>query len=190
MMNFMSAFSFRPYPITHRACTRIRGSRTTWIPSRIVGVRKRVGRLVLALGFAALTMPLYAANLVVEDAWTRSTAPLQPVAGAYMKLTSDTNATLVGVSSPVAGRVEVHMMKLQDGVMFMRPVEALSLPKGQTIELKPGGYHIMLMDLKEPFRVGDIVPLTLKIMAGNRIQTVNVRATVRDLMANRVERPR
>ncbi len=148
-----------------------------------------MGGLILALGLATLTAPLYAASVTVEDAWTRATAPLQPVAGAYMKLTSDTNAALVGASSPVAGRVEVHMMKMQDGMMFMRAVETLALPKGQTIELKPGSYHLMLMELKQPFRVGDTVPLTLKIMVDNKIQTVEFKATVLDLMGNRFERP-
>ncbi len=142
-----------------------------------------MGRLILTLGLAALTLPLHAASLIVEDAWTRSTAPLQPVAGAFMKLTSDTNAVLVGASSPVAGRVEVHMMRMQDGVMFMRPVKSLFLPKGQTIELKPGGYHIMLMDLKQPFKVGETVPLILKIRADNKVRTVSVKAEVRDMMA-------
>jgi len=141
-----------------------------------------MGRLILTLGLAALALPLYAASLIVEDAWTRSTAPLQPVAGAFMKLTSDTNAALVGASSPAAGRVEVHMMSMHDGVMFMRPVESLLLPKGQTIELKPGGYHIMLMDLKQPFKVGETVPLILKIRADNKVRTVSVKAEVRDLM--------
>jgi copper(I)-binding protein len=141
-----------------------------------------MGRLILALGLAALALPLYAASVIVEDAWTRSTAPLQPVAGAFMKLTSDTNAALVGASSPAAGRVEVHMMRMQDGVMFMRPVKSLFLPKGQAIELKPGGYHIMLMDLKQPFKVGETVPLILKIRAGNKVQTVNVEAEVRDML--------
>lgn len=148
-----------------------------------------MGGLILALGLSALTAPLYAASVTVEEAWTRATAPLQPVAGAYMKLTSDTNAALVGASSPIAGRVEVHMMKMQDGMMFMRAVETLALPKGQTIELKPGSYHLMLMELKKPFRVGDTVPLTLKIMVDNKIQTVEFKATVLDLMGNRFERP-
>jgi copper(I)-binding protein len=141
-----------------------------------------MGRLILALGLAALFLPLHAANLVVEDAWIRSTAPLQPVAGAFMKLTSDTNATLVGASSPAAGKVEVHMMRMQDGVMFMRPVKKLSLPKGQTIELKPGGYHIMLMNIKQAFKAGETVPLVLKIRSENKIQTVSVKAEVRDMM--------
>ena len=146
-----------------------------------------MGRLILALGLTILGLPLHAADVLVEDAWTRSTAPLQPVAGAYMKLTSDTNALLVGVTSPLADKVEVHMMRMQEGVMFMRPVDSLYLPKGQTVELKPGGYHIMMMNLKQPFKVGDSIPLTLKILADSRIQTVEVRAAVLDLMGNRVE---
>jgi copper(I)-binding protein len=141
-----------------------------------------MGRLILTLGLAALALPLHAASLIVEDAWTKSTAPLQPVAGIFMKLTSDTDAALVGASSPVAGRVEVHRMSMQDGVMSMRQIKSLLLPKGQTIELKPGGYHIMLMDLKQPFKVGETVPLILKIRADNKVRKVNVKAEVRDMM--------
>ena len=57
---------------------------------------------------------------------------------------------LVGVSTPVAGAAEVHEMKMEGDVMRMRAVAKLDLPAGQTVELKPGGYHVMLMDLKQP----------------------------------------
>jgi hypothetical protein len=139
-------------------------------------------RLILSIIATLVALPLYAANLKVEDAWARATAPGQPVGGAFMKLTSDTNAQLVGASSPVAGMVQVHMMKMQDGVMIMREMKSLPLPKGKTVELAPGGYHIMLMELKQPLKAGEHVPITLKVKAGKKIQNVEVNAEVHDMM--------
>lgn len=139
-------------------------------------------RLILSIIATVVALPLYAANLKVEDAWARATAPGQPVGGAFMKLTSDTNAQLVGASSPVAGRVQVHMMKMQDGVMIMREMKSLPLPKGKTVELAPGGYHIMLMELKQPLKAGEHVPITLKVKADKKIQNVEVNAEVHDMM--------
>jgi copper(I)-binding protein len=139
-------------------------------------------RLILSIIATLVALPLYAANLKVEDAWARATAPGQPVGGAFMKLTSDTNAQLVGASSPVAGMVQVHMMKMQDGVMIMREMKSLPLPKGKTVELAPGGYHIMLMELKQPLKAGEHVPITLKVKAGKKIQDVEVNAEVHDMM--------
>lgn len=143
-----------------------------------------MNRLILSIIATVVALPLYAANLKVENAWARATAPGQPVGGAFMKLTSDTNAQLVGASSPVAGRVQVHMMKMQDGVMIMREVKSLSLPKGKTVELAPGGYHIMLMELKQPLKAGEHVPITLKVKAGKKIQSVEVSAEVHDMMGS------
>jgi periplasmic copper chaperone A len=139
-------------------------------------------RLILSIIATVVALPLYAANLKVEDAWARATAPGQPVGGAFMKLTSDTNAQLVGASSPVAGRVQVHMMKMQDGVMIMREMKSLPLPKGKTVELAPGGYHIMLMELKQPLKAGEHVPITLKVKAGKKTHNVEVNAEVHDMM--------
>ena len=141
-----------------------------------------MNRLILSIIATVVALPLYAANFKVEDAWVRATAPGQPVGGAFMKLTSDTNAQLVGASSPVAGMVQVHMMKMQDGVMIMREMKSLPLPKGKTVELAPGGYHIMLMELKQPLKAGEHVPITLKVKAGKKIQNVEVNAEVHDMM--------
>ena len=141
-----------------------------------------MNRLILSIIATVVALPLCAANLKVEDAWARATAPGQPVGGAFMKLTSDTNAQLVGASSPVAGMVQVHMMKMQDGVMIMREMKSLPLPKGKTVELAPGGYHIMLMELKQPLKAGEHVPITLKVKAGKKIRNVEVNAEVHDMM--------
>jgi copper(I)-binding protein len=97
----------------------------------------------------------------VEGAWVRSAVPGQQGTGAFMKLTAAQAMQLVGVATPVAGTAEVHEMKMDGDVMRMRAVPKLDLPAGRTVELKPGGYHVMLMDLKQPLTPGSTVPLTL-----------------------------
>lgn len=105
---------------------------------------------------------LYAQTVDVKDAWVRSTVPGQKGSGAFMKLTAKNGARLVGASSPVAGIAEVHEMKMEGDVMTMRALPVLDLPAGKTVELKPGGYHLMLMDLKQPLPKDSTVPLTLR----------------------------
>jgi hypothetical protein len=89
--------------------------------------------------------------------------PGQSVAAGYMKLRSSEPATLVGIHTPLAPAAEVHEMSMQGGVMKMRPINRLSLPAGRVVELKPGGYHLMLMNVTKPLKTGDKVPLKLII---------------------------
>lgn len=105
---------------------------------------------------------LYAQTVEVKDAWVRTSVQGQKATGAFMKITAKDSVRLVGVSTPVAGVAEVHEMKLEGDVMKMRAVpEGLELPAGKTVALKPGGYHVMLMDLKAPLTKNSTVPLTL-----------------------------
>lgn len=115
---------------------------------------------VLALALLAGTTQ---AQTTVVDAWARGTVPQQPGTGAFMRITSAQGARLVGVSSPVAGIAEIHEMKMVDGVMKMGAIPALELPAGQAVELKPGGYHLMLMGLKQQLKGGQTLPLTLTV---------------------------
>ena len=101
------------------------------------------------------------AKVEVKDAWVRSTVPGQKGTGAFMKITAKDGSRLVGVSSPVAGVGEVHEMKMEGDVMKMRALPSLDLPAGKVVELKSGGYHVMLMDLKQPLVKDSKVPLTL-----------------------------
>ena len=101
------------------------------------------------------------ASVKVEGAWARATVQGQKGTGAFMKLTAPEGAKLVGASSPAAGVAEVHEMKMDGDVMKMRAIPALDLPAGKTVELKPGGYHVMLLDLKAPLARDTAVPLTL-----------------------------
>lgn len=98
----------------------------------------------------------------VQNAWARATVKGQMATGAFMTLTADHGARLVGASSPAAGVVQVHEMKMEAGVMKMAEVKGgLDLPAGKSVELKPGGFHVMLMDLKAPLTKGSTLPLTL-----------------------------
>ncbi|MDO9403905.1 MAG: copper chaperone PCu(A)C [Polaromonas sp.] len=109
-----------------------------------------------------------APSVQVQDAWVRATVPGQKGSGGFMKLTSKTDATLVGLSSPVAGVAEVHEMKMEGDVMRMRALDkGLPLPAGKTVELKSGGFHLMLMDLQQTLVAGSTVPVTLTFRAAN-----------------------
>jgi copper(I)-binding protein len=120
----------------------------------------------------------------VKDAWVRGTVAQQKASGAFMQITSAQGGKLLSVSSPVAGVAQVHEMAMEGTTMHMRAVESLQLPAGQTIELKPGGYHVMLMDLKQQLNAGDMVPLSLVIEGkdGKR-ETLQLQAPVRALGA-------
>ena len=134
--------------------------------------------MLAAIGVLAM-QSAWAANVSVTDAWARATMPGQKVSGAYMQIASDADARLVGVSSPVVPRVEVHEMKMDGDVMRMREVKAIDLPRGKTVSLAPGGYHIMLMNLAKPIAAGDVIPLTLVIEADGKRQMVDVKAEAR-----------
>lgn len=119
----------------------------------------------------------------VSDPWVRATVPQQRATGAFMTLMAKDGARLVSVASPAAKVVEVHEMTLgADNVMRMRAVGGLELPAGETVELKPGGYHVMLTDLAAQVKEGDRVPLTLTVeTADGQRQTIELTAPVRSL---------
>ncbi len=98
-----------------------------------------------------------------ERPWARATAPQQKVGGAYVTLTSPADDRLLGASSPAAGRVEVHEMRMDGNVMRMRELaDGVPLPAGKAVAFAPGGYHIMLMDLKQPLAAGQTVSVRLR----------------------------
>jgi len=120
-----------------------------------------------------------AAQVTVTDAWVRGTVAGQMATGAFMKLQSAKDARLLEAASPVAGVVEIHEMALENNIMRMRAVPALPLPAGRTVELKPGGYHVMLMDLKQQMKEGEVVPVTLVFETAGKRETIEVKAPVR-----------
>jgi len=119
--------------------------------------------LMTAAALAGLALSAVAHDAVeVQNAWARATVKGQMASGAFMTLTAKDGAKLVAVASPVAGVAQVHEMKMEGGVMKMNEVKGgLELPAGKAVELKPGGYHVMLMDLKEQLTKDSTVPLTL-----------------------------
>lgn len=130
------------------------------------------------------------AQVDVQDAWVRATVPHQKTTGAFMTLVATQDSKLVAATSPLAGVAEVHEMAMQDNVMRMRHVPEVALPAGQPVELKPGGYHVMLMDLKQQVKDGDVVPLTLTIeRKDGRREQLQVQARVRPLGASGAAAP-
>lgn len=120
-----------------------------------------LGRLFLGFTCAFVSLSVSAAEVRVEDAWARATAPGQPVGGAFMNLTADADMALVGARSPASRSVELHTMSMDNGVMSMRQLDKIDLPRGKTVSLKPGGLHIMFIDLKGPLRADETTRLTL-----------------------------
>lgn len=138
-------------------------------------------RHLLAAVAAAFSLAAHA-EVTVKDAWIRGVVPGQRATGAFMQLTSPTDAALVAVATPAAKASEVHTMSLEKGVMRMRPLSSLPLPAGKTVELTPGGNHLMLLDLTGPLPEGTQVPLTLTFTdAAGKRSTQTVNATVRAL---------
>ena len=101
------------------------------------------------------------ADVAVQNAWVRTTVPGQKGTGAFMSLTAKSDLRLVGASSAVAGVAEVHEMKMNGDVMQMRAVAGVDLPAGKAVALQPGGFHVMLLDLKTALPKNTTVPLTL-----------------------------
>ena len=142
---------------------------------------KSVGRLsfamlLLASATAGLSQtaqprPKASATVLVEQAWVRPSVSGQQGTGGYMKLTARDTVRLVGVLTSVAGVAEVHETKMDGEVMTMRAVKALDLPAGKTVELKPGGLHLMLMDLKRVLPAGSSVPLTLLLQDSRGVES-------------------
>ena len=134
-----------------------------------------------ALLSAAFVLPAQA-QVTVKDPWVRATVSQQKATGAFMQITSAQDARLVEAKSPVAGVVEVHEMSMEKDVMKMRAIPELALPAGKAVELKPGGYHVMLMDLKQQMKEGGTVPLTLVIEGKDKKRsTVEVKASIKPL---------
>jgi copper(I)-binding protein len=129
---------------------------------------KRYGlALIAALAAAAPAL----AQVSVTAPWIRATVPAQKSTGAYMHLMAGSDVRLVGVSSPIASVVELHKMDMDGTTMKMRQVDSIALPAGRGVNLASGGYHIMLVGLKQRLKDGDAVPLTLQIEYANQQRT-------------------
>jgi copper(I)-binding protein len=153
------------------------GVRSSALHLRSSAFSRLLGCLALALSSFPAT-----AEVTATDAWVRGTVPAQTSTGAFMTLHSTQKARVVGISSPAAKGVEIHASEMHGGVMHMSALDALPLPAGKRVELKPGGYHIMLTGLARPLAAGDTVALTLVIEAAKGArQTLEVKAVVRPI---------
>jgi copper(I)-binding protein len=120
------------------------------------------------------------AEIIVKDSWVRATVAEQKVTGAFMQITSDKEVKLIGASSTVAETLEIHEMSMQGDVMKMRQVNEVVIDAGQSVELKPGSYHIMLMNLKKTVQAGSTVKLNLEFQdAAGKKQIIRVKAGAR-----------
>ena len=137
-----------------------------------------------SLLFAALAMAtgLAQASVTATDAWVRGTVPAQNTTGVFVTLRSSEESRLVAVTTPAARSAEIHASEQKQGVMHMHALDAIALPAGQRVELKPGGFHIMLVGLTRALGAGDTVPLTFTFedRKGKRTR-IEVRAEVRPL---------
>ena len=122
------------------------------------------------------------AKTTADGAWARATVPGQNMGGAFITLTSDQDATLIGASSPVSEKMELHTMKMDGEKMVMAQVSSIPLPANTQVELKPGSLHLMFMGLKQPLTEGQAVPITLKIkLSSGYVETLTIQAPVKSL---------
>jgi len=141
-------------------------------------------RLLIAAACALGTLPALA-QTTVKDPWVRGTVAQQKATGAFFQITATGGGTLVSAASPVAGVVEIHEMSMDGNTMKMRALpKGLDLPAGKTMELKPGGYHVMLMDLKAPLKAGESVDISLVVEGKDgKKETIALKAPVKELGA-------
>lgn len=139
--------------------------------------------LVAGVGVPAFTSKIARAQagvaaVTVEQPWVRA-VPGQAATGAFMTIRAQRPVRLVGAETPVAGVAEIHQMSMEGGVMRMKAVPSgVAIGADAPLELKPGGYHVMLMDLKTPIKAGDAVPLKLMFLdASGKPFDLTVQAT-------------
>ena len=137
----------------------------------------------LTLAAALLAAAAAHAQTTVKDPWVRGTVAQQKATGLFAQITSSSGGKLVSASSPVAGVVEIHEMAMDGNVMKMRALPAgLDLPAGKAVELKPGGHHVMLMDLKQQLKEGETVSVTLVVEGKDgKKETLELKAPVKAL---------
>lgn len=110
-------------------------------------------------------------GITISSAYTRATVPGQAAGGGFMKITSNGAADqLISASAPVSNDVQLHTMKMEGNVMQMREVKQIDVPANGTVELKPGGLHLMFMNIKAPLKAGEMVPVKLKFAKAGEVE--------------------
>lgn len=139
-------------------------------------------RFFIALAASIAISASASTQVTVSAPWVRATVPAQKSTGAFMRLQSASNARLVGVTTPIAERAEIHEMAMQGTTMKMQEVDGIDLPAGKAVNLASGGYHLMLVGLKRQVKDGETVPLTLVIETrGKQRESVTVDVPVKPL---------
>jgi copper(I)-binding protein len=148
-------------------------------------MKKTASLLTVLAAVAAFTSLPSLAQTTVAEPWIRGTVPQQKATGMFASITSTKGGKLVSASSPVAGLVEIHEMAMDGNVMKMRALaNGLELPAGKAVALQPGGYHVMLMDLKQQLKAGDAVPVTLVVEGAGKVrETIELAVPVKALNA-------
>ena len=114
-----------------------------------------------------------AGDLLISQAWSRATPGGAKIGGGYLTIENKGSAAdrLIGGSADIAAKAELHEMGVNNGVMKMRPLDrGLAIEPGKTVKLAPGGYHLMLMDLKNPLKQGDKLPVTLEFEKAGKVK--------------------
>ena len=150
-----------------------------------MNIRLPAAVALLSVAFAAPAHDFKLGAITIGHPYARATVPGQPAGGGFLKLKNNGgDDRLLSASAGVSGTVELHSMSMDGDVMRMRQVDAIALPAGKTVELKPGGLHIMFVGLKAPLKVGDSFPLKLKFeKAGEVTVEVKVEAPGQDATA-------
>jgi periplasmic copper chaperone A len=127
--------------------------------------------VTLGFGFSIQAQEAKVGSIKVDHAYIRATVPGQQVAGGFMKIENKGIADqLLSASSPAAGEVQLHEMAMEGSVMKMRQVKDIPVPAGGSVELKPGGLHLMLMNIKAPLAAGESVPVKLKFAKAGEVE--------------------
>jgi copper(I)-binding protein len=178
----------RPASIRETHAARLRSGLQPPRPAQSANLPRLIGGAILALGLLLIVVGAAAAHefsskgITVSHPWARATPGGVNVGGAYLEIKAAPGQgdRLVGARSAVAGSMEVHSHAIENGVAKMRKIDGLTIKGGQSVVLKPGGYHVMLLDLKQPLKEGDLVKFTLSFEKAGDIE---VEATVEPIGA-------
>ena len=142
----------------------------------------KIQLVIISALFFAIAASDANAEVKIKAPWVRATVPQQMATGAFFQIQSSTDMRVISVQTSVAGVAEIHEMKMENNLMKMRAVEHFDLAAGKTIEFKPGGYHLMLMDLKKQIKVGDVIPLSLVLEGKDKKrETIEIKLKARSL---------
>jgi periplasmic copper chaperone A len=131
-----------------------------------------IALLIAPFAAPACAEEIKAGDLVISQAWSRATPGGAKIGGGYLTIENKGSAPdrLIHSSGDIAGKIEVHEMAMKNGVMTMRPVDnGLTIDPGKTVKLAPGGFHLMMFDLKSPLKQGDKVPVTLEFEKAGKV---------------------